>query len=74
MKREIDAFVRGVIVEGVADGSLVAPDPWLASFTLTGALNWIGRWYEPNGVRPAREIAEGMVATLMRGLTPRKAN
>jgi AcrR family transcriptional regulator len=70
LKREIDTIIRNVIEEGVADGSIVTDDPRLATFTVTGALNWIAYWYDPKGKMPARAVAEGTVATLMAGLAP----
>lgn len=73
MKREIDRAMRRLIEEGVADGSIHAPDVRLTAFTLAGALNWIARWYDPAGPASAAEIADAMVETLISGLAPRNA-
>lgn len=72
LKREIDTTVRNVIEEGIADGSLAAVDSRLATFTATGALNWIAHWYDPKGKMSARSVAEGAVAQLLTGLASRK--
>lgn len=69
MKREIDGVVRSVLEAGIADCSLTASNPQLATFTITGALNWIARWYEPDGALSAQAVAEGAVETLLAGLT-----
>lgn len=71
LKREIDYAVRRVVADGMKDGSLAAGDPKIVTFTLTGALNWIARWYEPGGPLSPEEIADSCVATLMNGLSPR---
>lgn len=71
LKREIDAVVRAVVAEGMADGSLRSGNPGLVTFTLIGALNWIAHWYDPKGSLAAHEIADGFVATLIDGVAPR---
>lgn len=70
LKREIDTIIRHVIEEGIADRSIEASDPRLATFTVTGALNWIAHWYDPKGSMSARAVAEGTVAMLLTGLSP----
>ena len=71
LKREIDKAMRGLIAEGVADGSIVAKDVRLTAFTLAGALNWPARWYQPEGEQSASEVAASMVDILTIGLAPR---
>ena len=67
MKRRIDAALRQLIADGIADGSLEAPDPALTAATLAGALNWIPRWQDPEGALSPQGVAEHVVETLMRG-------
>ena len=71
IKREIDATVRATVEEGIADGSIVARDVRLLTFTVTGALNWIAKWYEPGGRYTPDEVAAECVAMLVDGLAPR---
>lgn len=71
LKREIDQTVRRVVEQGMADGSIARGDPRLVTFTLAGALNWIARWYDPDGARAAEDVADATVATLVNGLAPR---
>jgi AcrR family transcriptional regulator len=71
MKREIDAAMRALIAEGIADGSIAATDPLLLAFTLAGALNWTARWYDPAGQIAAPELAARMVDILTAGIAPR---
>ena len=68
LKGEIDREMREVIAEGVADGSLHAPDVRLTAFTLAGALNWPARWFNPEGRDDRREVAAAMVEILCEGL------
>lgn len=72
LKRQIDRIIRGVIEDGVQDGTIAPTDPRVAAFTIAGALNWIARWYDPRGKLTAEEIAEQTVATLVRGLAPQE--
>jgi AcrR family transcriptional regulator len=68
LKREIDAEMRGMIEQAVADGSAQVGDVRLTAFTLAGALNWSARWQ--HGPDTA-EIARDMVDILCAGLAPR---
>lgn len=70
-KREIDAAVRDLIAQGVADGSVASVDIRFASFALAGALNWPARWHDPEGPMTPQEIAENLVDVLLQGLAPR---
>lgn len=71
LKREIDEAMRGLITEGVADGSIVATDVRLTAFTMAGALSWSGRWFRTDGTSSAEEVAAQMVDILTAGLAPR---
>lgn len=71
LKREIDEAMRGLIAEGVADGSIVAADVRLTAFTMAGALSWSGRWFRAEGASSAEEVAAQMVDILTAGLAPR---
>lgn len=41
----------------MSDGTIAPADPRIVSFMLTGALNWIARWYEPDGPGSPEDIA-----------------
>lgn len=68
LKREIDLMLRDLVQAGIGDGSLRPGDPRIITFTLTGALNWIGRWYEPGGSMTPEHIAGHLVRTLLQGI------
>jgi hypothetical protein len=71
LKRRIDASIRGYIEEGIEDGSIFDCNPKLAAFAAAGAINWIGRWYRPDGGLSADSIATGFADLLARGLARR---
>ena len=55
-----DAFdkgVRRVLEEGMAAGVFAAGDSKLLAFALFGAVNWIPRWYSPDGPASSHAIA-----------------
>jgi AcrR family transcriptional regulator len=55
-----DAFdkgVRRVIEEGMASGMFAEGDAKLLAFALFGAVNWIPRWYSPDGPASSQAIA-----------------
>ncbi len=71
LKAEIDQAMRGLIADGIADGSIRSADIRLTAFTLAGALNWPARWYNPEGPSRPAELASAMVEILCNGLEPR---
>lgn len=70
LKRQIDLTVRSIVQQGIDDGSIKGDDARIITFTITGALNWIGLWYKPDGEITAQEAVNTTVATLLDGLRP----
>lgn len=58
MRDEYDHFYRGLIVEGIRDGSIAKVDPKMATFFIIGAIRGIHRWYNPRGAMKGPEIAD----------------
>jgi AcrR family transcriptional regulator len=73
LKRRIDASIRAYIEEGIADKSIAPCDAKLASFAMSGAINWIGNWYKPSGPLSAIEIAGHFTHLFTEGLRARTA-
>jgi AcrR family transcriptional regulator len=73
LKRRIDASIRSYIEEGIADKSIVPCDAKLASFAMSGAINWIGTWYKPSGPLSGPEIASQFAYLLTEGLRARSS-
>lgn len=74
LKREIDRITRRVVEEGMHDGSIAAGDARMTTFAITGALNWIAKWYDPSGAMEPEAAAEAVLDTLVNGLAPRTAS
>jgi len=67
-KKKIDRRLRSFIQEGIKDRSIAPCDAKIAAFSIAGALNWIGMWYEPEGALSSEEISSQFARTLTRGL------
>jgi AcrR family transcriptional regulator len=63
-----DRGVRQVLDQGVNAGSFGAIDVKLLSFAILGAINWIPRWYQPDGPSSSQEIADRFSDFLIGGL------
>ena len=63
-----DKGMREVLKEGIRSGTFVYADAKLLSFAILGAVNWIPRWYSPNGPSTSEEIAERFADYLIAGL------
>ena len=64
-----DHGIRRVLKEGVERGTFVPADSKLVSFALLGAINWIPRWYDPDGPATSQEIADRFADYLIAGVT-----
>jgi AcrR family transcriptional regulator len=67
-----DAFdhgVRRLLEQGMAAGQFAPGNPKLLAFALFGAVNWIPRWFNPNGTASSQEIAELFADFFVAGLS-----
>src|SRR6185437_1305281 len=55
---EFDHGVRAVLEEGMSTGAFAPGDQKLLGFALLGAVNWIPRWFSPNGAASSHQIAD----------------
>jgi AcrR family transcriptional regulator len=63
-----DRGLRQVLEQGVRDGTFGPIDVKLLSFAILGAVNWIPRWYQPDGPASSQEIADRFADFLLAGL------
>jgi AcrR family transcriptional regulator len=63
-----DRGVRRVLEEGVAAGVFGPGDPKLRAFALFGAVNWIPRWFNPDGSASSQAIADLFADFFIAGL------
>jgi len=72
------AYVRqlsDIIEDGRRDGLFdVATMPVISAMALIGALNWMTRWYEPDGELSAEEIADRIATSFLSGVLARRTN
>jgi TetR/AcrR family transcriptional regulator len=66
-----ERVLREFIVQGMKDGEFREVDPKLAVFAILGAINWIARWYRPEGAVDAPELGAQFADYLVGGLTCR---
>ncbi|MGE4335205.1 MAG: TetR/AcrR family transcriptional regulator [Pigmentiphaga sp.] len=67
-QRRLDNIVRDLVAEGIADGSLRDVHPGMVSAMLFGSLNWVPRWYKPEGSYGIEEIADSFCDFLIAGI------
>ena len=65
-----DRGIRDVLSEGIRAGVFADGDTKLLSFAILGAVNWIPRWYSPDGPSSSETIAERFAEYLIAGLRP----
>ena len=63
--------VRGIIERGIRTREFRRMDPKVAVFVILGAINWIARWYRPEGALHAPELGEQFAEHLVRGMVRR---
>ena len=63
-----DHGMRKVLEEGIRTGAFAQADAKLLSFAILGAVNWIPRWYSPDGPASSQEIADRFAEYLSAGL------
>lgn len=61
--------LRRMIDEGIAAGEFRGVEPKIAVFAILGAVNWIARWYRPEGTLTAQELGRQFAEHLVGGLT-----
>lgn len=66
---EYERGLRDMIDSGVASGEFRQVDSKIAVFAILGAINWIARWYRPEGEVKAPELGDQFVKYLVGGLT-----
>jgi AcrR family transcriptional regulator len=63
-----DKGMREVLKEGIRSGTFVYADAKLLSFAILGAVNWIPRWFNPEGPSSSQDIADKFADYLIAGL------
>lgn len=66
---QFERSMRAVINEGVKAGEFRNVDSKLASFAILGAINWISKWYRPDGAFKAADIGRMYSDLFVKGLS-----
>ena len=61
--------LRRIIKRGIMSGEFGKVDPKVAVFAILGSINWISRWYRPEGPLHASQIGPQFARQLVGGLT-----
>lgn len=65
---ELERGVRNLIEDGVRAGEFECQNVKLTGFAILGGINWIPKWYRPDGPFTSKQIAEEMADYFLRGL------
>jgi TetR/AcrR family transcriptional regulator len=63
-----EKVLRELIVQGMQEGEFREVEPKIAVFAILGAINWIARWYRPEGAIHAPELGAQFADHLVGGL------
>ena len=63
-----DHGLREIIQQGMNDGLFRPGDPKMIGFAIMGAVNWITKWFDPDGPMSSNEIGERFADYLVGGL------
>lgn len=68
LREQYEACLRQMVEHGIASGEFRAVDPFVATRALLSCLNWMARWWNPQGPRSAEAIADDFVDLIVGGL------
>jgi AcrR family transcriptional regulator len=68
---QFELALREMVARGGTDGSIRGVDPKLAVFYFMGAVNWMTRWFRPDGELSGVDIAAGFSDLLVESLRSR---
>lgn len=65
---QFDQGVRAIIQQGIDEGQFKPGDPKLIEFAMMGAINWIPKWFDPEGPATSDQIGDAFANYLVGGL------
>jgi TetR/AcrR family transcriptional regulator len=71
---EFEREMRGLVLEGMGDGSIVPCNPKLAVFAVLGSVNWVLNWYSSAGAWSEKQLAFLLTQFLERALAREPAD
>jgi AcrR family transcriptional regulator len=73
-EKKVDAFLQGILEEGIKDGSFAIDDVKIAAYAILGTCNWTYHWYRPGGRLSPEKIADICIDLLEKGYLNRNTN
>lgn len=71
LRREYQTVWEAIITEGLADGSFRSPgSAGVLVNLILGSINWMHRWYVPDGALDADEVSTVLSAMVLHGIVP----
>ncbi|WP_417720810.1 TetR/AcrR family transcriptional regulator [Salipiger sp.] len=71
LRRAYVRILETLIEDGTRSGALQVDDVPVLARGILGMLNWMARWYRPDGPKPATEIAGTYADIVLAGILPR---
>ena len=68
---QFDHGIREMIQQGIDQGVFKPGDPKMIEFAMMGAVNWIPKWFDPDGEWTSDQICEAFADYLVGGLRAR---
>lgn len=65
---QFDHGIRDIIQQGIDQGVFTPGDPKLIEFAMMGAINWIPKWFDPEGPQTSNTIGDAFTDYLVGGL------
>jgi len=69
-----DRGLREIIQQGIDQGLFRAGDPKMIGFAMMGAVNWITKWFDPEGPMSSEQIGQRFADYLVGGLLKQPAS
>jgi AcrR family transcriptional regulator len=70
VRDEYEDLLRSLLAEGKAAGAFVVEDTHVCARAVLSMLNWMSRWFQPDGPKRAKSFASEFFEMFYRGLAP----
>lgn len=68
MRNEYESIFIDILKEGIVKNEFKPMDEKFGMLTLLSSLNWVHRWYKPEGKMSAEDVAEKLASMLIDGI------
>ena len=70
IRDDFETRLRGLVEQGIEDGSIVPCNSKLVVFSLLGSVNWTQRWFQQGGKWSNEQVSVAIAEILERSLSP----